>query len=43
MFGGTVTDKTIMGQFEHRKTVFGEREFRLKRVSLDQKGYPDCR
>ena len=44
-FQGTITDKMIVGQFSNPRhtTAFEKREFHLPRVSLDQKGYPDCR
>lgn len=44
-FKGTITDKMIVGQFSnpHHTNNSDQREFRLPRVSLNQKGYPDCR
>lgn len=43
-FKGTITDKMIVGQFSNprHRNGFEQREFRLPRVSLNQKGYPDC-
>ena len=43
-FRGTITDKMIIGEFSdpRHSSEFGRRQFRLHRVSLDQKGYPDC-
>lgn len=43
-FTGTVTDKMLVGQFSNPRHTngFEQREFRLPRISLNQKGYPDC-
>jgi hypothetical protein len=44
-FHGTVTDKLIVGEFQNPRHTNerDQRQFRLLRVSPDQKGYPDCR
>lgn len=44
-FHGRITDQVIEGEFSNPRHTndAGGRVFRLPRVSLRQKGYPDCR